>query len=77
MKKIAASKESFKELTLNRPPYKSACLENNFLIFHPKHHVKCTQKNRLIEKVLLSTQNICLNKWIKKITVLHLKSMLT
>ena len=56
----------------------SACLENSFLISHPKHHVVGTQKNRLIEMVLLSTQSIlCLNKWTrKKIAVLHLESML-
>ena len=37
---------------------KSAYLKINFLISQPKHVVG-TQKNRLSEKVLLSTQNIC------------------
>ena len=27
----------------------------------------CTQKNRLNETVLLSTQNICLNCWVRKL----------
>ena len=33
--------------------------ENNFLISLPKQNVVGTQKNRLNETVLLSTQNIC------------------
>ena len=36
-------------------------LENYFLYFSSKTNVVGTQKNRLIETVLLSTQNTCLN----------------
>ena len=38
-----------------------------FLVSHSKRiYVVGTQKNRLNETVLLSTQNIRLNKWIRK-----------
>ena len=33
---------------------------------HPDPHVLVTQKNRLNETVHLSTQNICLNWWVRK-----------
>ena len=42
------------------PPDESAYLKIIFLISQPKHVVG-TQKNRLNETVLLSTQNKCLN----------------
>ena len=42
----------------SRPPDKNAYLKINFLIFQRKHMLD-TQKNRLNEKVLLSTQNKC------------------
>ena len=54
-----------------RPPDKSAYCKTIFFISPPKHmlwvlkrsktYVVGTQKNRLNEMVLLSTQNICLN----------------
>ena len=34
--------------------------------FSSKTHVVGTQKNRLNETVLLSTQNICLKLWVRK-----------
>ena len=34
--------------------------------FSTKPYVVGTQKNRLIETVLLSTQNKCLDRWIRK-----------
>ena len=40
--------------------------ENYFSYFSTKTHVVGTQKNRLNETVLLSTQNICLNCWVRK-----------
>ena len=48
------------EENFNRPPDKSVYQKTIFFISHPKHVVG-TQKNRLIETVLLSTQNTCLN----------------
>ena len=36
------------------------------LSFSSKTYVVDTQKNRLNETVLLSTKNICLNRWIRK-----------
>ena len=44
---------------------KGAYQKSNFLISQPKHDVG-TQKNRLNETVLLSTQNICLKLWVRK-----------
>ena len=41
-------------------------LENCFLYFSSKTYVVGTQKNRLNETVLLSTQNTCLNCWVRK-----------
>ena len=38
--------------------------------FSAKTYVVGTQKNRLCETVLLSTQNICLNWWIRKKSLL-------
>ena len=61
---------------VNRPPDKCV-LENYFLYSSSKTYVVGTQKNRLNEKVLLSTQNICLNRWAKKIiTILRSKNLL-
>ena len=37
-----------------------------FLYFSSKTYVVGTQKNRLNERVLLSTQNTCLNWWVRK-----------
>ena len=37
-----------------------------FSYFSTKIYVVGTQKNRLNEKVLLSTQNTCLNWWVKQ-----------
>ena len=50
------------ELCLNfrgKPVVKSAYKKNNFSYFSTKTYVVGTQKNRLNETVLLSTQNIC------------------
>ena len=45
----------------------SECLiENHFFYFSTKTYVVGTQKNRLNETVLLSTQNTCLNLWVRK-----------
>ena len=49
----------------SRPLVKSAYQNINFLISQPKHVVG-TQKNRLNETVLMITQNICSNRWIRK-----------
>ena len=45
--------------------------KNNFLIFSTKTYVVGTQKNRLIEEVLLSTQNICQQLWVRKYLQFH------
>ena len=50
--------EKFCDTPPLRPPDKSAYWKIIFLISEPKHVVG-TQKNRLNETVLLSTQNIC------------------
>ena len=47
------------------PPDKSVLL-NYFVYFSTKTYVVSTQKNRLDETVLFSTQNKCLNWWIRK-----------
>ena len=44
-----------------RPPDKSVFLKIIFLMY-----VVGTQKNRLNVTVLLSTQNTCLNLWVRK-----------
>ena len=44
-----------------RPPDKRVYWKIIFFISHPKHMYMGTQKNRLNETVLLSTQNTCLN----------------
>ena len=41
-------------------------LEGTFSYFSTKTYVVGTQKNRLNEMVLLSTQNICLDDWVRK-----------
>ena len=41
-------------------------LENYFLYFSSKTYVVGTQKNRLNETVLFSTQNTCWNWWVRK-----------
>ena len=40
--------------------------ENHFPYFSANTYVVGTQKNHLHEMVLLSTQNMCLNWWIRK-----------
>ena len=52
-------------------PDKNVYLEIIFLISQAKHMLKILKKNRLIclkEMALLSTQNICLNRWIRKLS---------
>ena len=44
----------------------SILVEINFLFSQPKHDVVGTQKNRLNEMVLLSTQNTSLNLRVRK-----------
>ena len=50
---------------LYRPLVKSA-YQKKKSYFSTKTYVVGTQKNRLIQTVLLSTQNICTNLWIRK-----------
>ena len=45
---------------------KSAYQKKKNSYFSTKTYVVGTQKNRLNETVLLSTQNICLNCWVRK-----------
>ena len=45
---------------------KNAYQKNIFIYFSTKTYVVGTQKNRLNERVLLSTQNICYNWWVRK-----------
>ena len=45
----------------DRPPDKRAYWKIIFFISHSKTYVVGTQKNRLNETALLSTQNVCLN----------------
>ena len=42
--------------------------EKGFLISQPKHMLWLLKKNSLNETVLLSSPNICLNRWIGKET---------
>ena len=51
----------FLQKLYSRPPDKSAYLKINFSYFSTKTYVVGTQKNRLNETVLLSTQNTRLN----------------
>ena len=44
---------------INRPPDKSVQQVTDFFYFSTKTYVVGTQKNRLNEMVLLSTQNTC------------------
>ena len=53
-------------LPTDRPPDKSVYQKIKFLIFLTKTYVVDAQKNRLIETVLLSTQNISLNCLVRK-----------
>ena len=53
--------ETEEDVEINRPSDKSAYFENYFLYFSSKTYVVGTQKNRLNETVLLSTQNTRLN----------------
>ena len=47
--------------------FSEECIPKNyFSYFSSKTYVVGTQKNRLNETVLLSTQNICSNWWIRK-----------
>ena len=41
-------------------------MEKQFSYFSTKTYVVGTQKNRLNETVLLSTQNICKKLWVRK-----------
>ena len=50
---------------IDRPP-KSAYWKTVFFISHQKTYVLGTQKNRLNETVLFSTQNTCKNSWVRK-----------
>ena len=46
---------------VSQAPSKECATENYFSYFSTKTYVVGTQKNRLDETVLLSTQNMCLN----------------
>ena len=50
-------------LNNTRPPNNSECTRK---LFSAKTYVVGTQKNRLNEMVLLSTQNIPLDRWVRK-----------
>ena len=54
-------------MTRFRPPDKSVYWKIIFFISHAKQYVVGTQKNRLNETVLLTTQNTRLNLMGKKI----------
>ena len=47
-------------------PRKGWVTKNYFSYFLSETYVVGTQKNRLNETVLLSTQNTCLNRWVRK-----------
>ena len=55
-----------------RPLVESAYQKNNSY-FSTKTYVVGTQKNRLNETVLLSTQNICYKLWVRKYLQFTLK----
>ena len=57
-----------------RPLVKGVYLIFFFLISQPKHYVVGTQKNRLIKTILLSTQNICKNWWVRQYLQITLKT---
>ena len=52
--------------TMGRPLVKNEYQITLFSYFSTKTYVMGTQKNRLNETVLLSTQNICSSWWIRK-----------
>ena len=62
------NKQNFVMLYYNvyQAPRYGCVAENYFSYFSTKTYVVGTQKNRLNETVLLSTQNKCLNWWIRK-----------
>ena len=49
--------------------------ENYFSHFSTKTYVVGTQKNRLNETVLLSTQNICSDCWVRKYLEFYAKNV--
>ena len=56
---------------------KSECeTDNYFSYFSTKTYVVGTQKNRLNETVLLSTQNTCLKGWVSKQSQCYAKKLL-
>ena len=57
---------SCQNVTLGRPLVKGAYQEIKFSYFSSNTHVVGTQKNRLNETVLLSTQNMCSKRWVRK-----------
>ena len=66
---VSTPYQSFKqfEFTLvTQAPRLECVLEKCFLYFSSKTYVVGTQKSRLNETVLLSTQNTCLNEWVRK-----------
>ena len=50
-------------------------MENYFSYFSTKTYVVGTKKNRLNETVLFSTQNICLNWWVRKYLQIYEKKI--
>ena len=52
-------------VSTGQAPRLECVTENYFSYFSTKTYVVSTQKNRLDETVLLSTQNTCLNRLIK------------
>ena len=65
MLKTKAADQSANQPSLIRTLVKSAYQKFNFLISEPKHVVG-SQKNRLNETVLLSTQKICLDWCVRE-----------
>ena len=53
-------------ITRNNKSIRKECVIENYLYFSTKTCVVSTQKNRLNETVLLSTQNICLHLCVRK-----------
>ena len=51
---------------VDQAPLYECVLKNYFLYLSSKTYAVGTQKNRLNETVLLSTQNTCLNWWVRK-----------
>ena len=63
---VDLGRKATKQTKQNRPLVKSVYQKKYFSYFSTKTYVVGTQKNCLNETVLLSTQNIFLNWWVRK-----------